>query len=431
MAIWNDPMREWFSHRGLLTRAKGNVSLAAVFSGLVAATAVRHFWPEVQPALIAILQTGFEAGTVGGAADWLAVKMIFDEIKIGRWKIVPASGIIPRKQAAIAQGAGKLVATEWLTPESVQNMLRNLDASEFLASTIESWKRSGQSRQATAWLIDRLNDWLAKEETRRHLTGMTDAFLRELRLSRWIGQSGSETHIRQILGTLVPYLCDKTADLLTTPEAFTLIHDKLLEEQDTFFKKLMYDPAEATEKTILKATVLLREIQFDEHHPVRQRLAAAAGSWVRRLGEGGKEADEFDSMASGILEAIPVDRWVERVVTQVRDFLDAQKINEESPLHRMMDEWIEEAVHHLRTNPSWKKSVNERIIGAAGELMASHHDKIADIVTENLRKLSPDQIKEQFRSRTYDDMQWIRVNGAVAGFAIGILIGTVRWFGGW
>lgn len=410
-----------------MSKHKGHLSFAAVLLGLMIVVTCRHVFPEYLPVFLMILQSGFEAGTVGGAADWLAVKMIFDEIRIGKWKIVPASGIIPRKQAAIAQGAGNLVANEWLTPRSIQDMLRQLDVAGFLASYLESWRRSGEWKKTAGWLLENVTSWLDQPATREKLAAVSREFLGRVRVSQWLAREGSENDVRQFLNPLVPYLCDKLAGLLTTPAAFDLIHARLVEEQDSFFKKILFDPVEATEKTILKVTALLREMQFDETHPIRLKISSGVADWIQRLRESETEAASLDQFASGVLEAVPVENWVSRLVDQLRDHLPPKGPDDESPLESVIGHWIDETVVRLRSDASWKSGLNDRFIAATGELLAQHHQKIAELVADNIRRLSPAEIREQFRSRTYDDMQWIRVNGAVAGFVIGLGIGLVRW----
>ena len=117
---------------------------------------------------------------------------------------------------------------------------------------------------------------------------------------------------------------------------------------------------------------------------------------------------------------------VKKVVERAVEFLQEQRTQKESPIHQNVQQWVDDIISGLRNNDSWKKIVNEKVISVIGEVINRNHHLIGEMVEKNLSSLSPEQIKEQFRIRTYDDMQWIRVNGAVAGFAIGIVIGILR-----
>ena len=88
---------------------------------------------------------------------------------------------------------------------------------------------------------------------------------------------------------------------------------------------------------------------------------------------------------------------------------------------------MDTVINKLKNDSEWKTGINQKVIAVVGEIVSKNHYKIGELVEKNLSALSPDEIKNQFKARTYDDMQWIRVNGAVAGFMIGLIIGTVRW----
>lgn len=251
---------------------KGEISFFAVLSGLLGTSAVIKLFPEWAPLWMSVLQTGFEAGTVGGAADWLAVKMIFDEIKIGRWRVVPASGIIPRKQKAIAQSAGKLVANEWLSRESIGKMLTQIDVSDAIAEMLSSMHRKGETTAFIQWLMNTLFEFLEQPSTQEKLTVLAKEKLSDIRVSRWIGQHLNDGRVRELMNRLIPFLSDKFIAALSTKEAYDLIYEKMAEERGGFFKQLFFDPADATDKTIIKLTRFLEDIQYNEWHPLRERL---------------------------------------------------------------------------------------------------------------------------------------------------------------
>lgn len=410
-----------------LLRHKGEVSFVAALGGLLATLFLRQFLPETMPGLLLVLQTGFEAGTVGGAADWLAVRMIFSEIRLGRWKIVPASGIIPRKQQAIARGAGRLVADEWLSPASVRQALAKLDISDVLADYLKEWHRSGESEKAVTWLLNVADEVLARPTVPERSAELVRGFLEGVAWSKALGRHVTEEQARQLADHFVPFICDRFADLLTTPDAFEFVHRKFQEEQDSFLKKLLFDPYEAAEKAVLKAIQVLREIQYDETHPIRRRITDGVADWLERLRESGDEAASVDRLGQDLVDNLDLRTWVEQAVAGLRDYLAHQREDMNGPLRGELRAWIERAIDRLETDASWKETINRKASSAVGSLLEFHHDKIAAIVEMNLNRLSPEEISRQFRTRTYDDMQWIRVNGAVAGFAIGLLIGCVRW----
>ena len=412
--------------RRFLIKHKGEISFGIALFGLILSSLLLTHTPLPYLTVVLILQTGFEAGTVGGAADWLAVKMIFDEIKIGRLRIVPASGIIPRKQKAIAQGAGKLVAEEWLSAKSVQDMLQSVDVADALAEYLERIQRNGELSNYVNWIIDHFVKALEKPAIQERLAVILKEQVTRVQWSEWIRDTMTEDRTKKLLDRLIPFVAEKLAELLGTKEAFDLVVEKLSEDQGGFLKQLFFDPVETAEKAILKSIQFLRELQDNPFHPVRLKIDERATAWISDLKNGTASAQAIDSIVHELISELDIGLFVKKAVDKIVQFLREQQTQKESMVQTYIQEWIGEVIKNLKNDAEWKGFVNEKIISVIGEIIRKNHHRIGEMVEKNLNDLSPVQIKEQFRARTYDDMQWIRVNGAVAGFAIGIVIGILR-----
>ena len=55
-----------------------------------------------------------------------------------------------------------------------------------------------------------------------------------------------------------------------------------------------------------------------------------------------------------------------------------------------------------------------------------NHSKIGILVKENIDKLDNETLIYLIENNVGKDLQWIRVNGAVCGFAIGIILTIIR-----
>ena len=59
-------------------------------------------------------------------------------------------------------------------------------------------------------------------------------------------------------------------------------------------------------------------------------------------------------------------------------------------------------------------------------LVENNHSKIGNLVQENLDKLDTETLIDMMENKIGKDLQWIRVNGAVCGFIIGILLTGIQ-----
>jgi uncharacterized membrane-anchored protein YjiN (DUF445 family) len=60
------------------------------------------------------------------------------------------------------------------------------------------------------------------------------------------------------------------------------------------------------------------------------------------------------------------------------------------------------------------------------QLLEKHHLQIGKLVRDNLEKLDNAELTEMLEDKIGQDLQWIRVNGALCGFLIGIFLGAIK-----
>lgn len=112
----------------------GNTSLLLAIGGFVALETGIHFgWLE--GAFWRILATGFEAGTIGGLADWFAVSALFYEIPIPF--VRKHTNIIVKNRQKLTEGIVELVTTKWLSPEVLREKLAGLSIADSLLRSME------------------------------------------------------------------------------------------------------------------------------------------------------------------------------------------------------------------------------------------------------------------------------------------------------
>ena len=59
-------------------------------------------------------------------------------------------------------------------------------------------------------------------------------------------------------------------------------------------------------------------------------------------------------------------------------------------------------------------------------LVENNHEQIGNLVQENLDKLDDKTLVDMVENNIGKDLQWIRVNGAVCGFVIGIFLTGIQ-----
>ena len=66
----------------------------------------------------------------------------------------------------------------------------------------------------------------------------------------------------------------------------------------------------------------------------------------------------------------------------------------------------------------------------ADELLRRHHHQIGLTVRENLEALDTGTLVAMIEARVGNDLQFIRLNGAVVGGLVGLVLATAHWLMG-
>src|SRR3954467_8990960 len=104
------------------------ISLAIMGIGFIITIPLQDsFWGN-------ILQGGFEAGLVGGLADWFAVTALFRH-PLGI--PIPHTALLPKNRQRITEGIISMLENDWLTKESIRKKVSRIPFTEKLFNIAE------------------------------------------------------------------------------------------------------------------------------------------------------------------------------------------------------------------------------------------------------------------------------------------------------
>lgn len=69
-----------------------------------------------------------------------------------------------------------------------------------------------------------------------------------------------------------------------------------------------------------------------------------------------------------------------------------------------------------------EQQIQERVSG----YISSNHENIGRLVRDNIERLDTETLIKLIEERVGDDLQWIRINGAICGFCVGLVLGIIR-----
>ncbi len=417
----------------------GRISLIASVSGLALTEFLIRSGIADGP-VMEVINTGFEGGTVGGLADWFAVSALFKEIPIPY--IRRHTNIIVKNRAKISEGVVDLITNRWLSPEVIKEKLVALDVS----SGIISYLSKPQN-------VDKITEFIRTEVLSRvsasldspDLSEFFESFLKEQLskadyarpLGNWLKnyvESGSHD---ELIGKVLE-IAERS---LSDPETIEAIEDKINEliedyKSEGMMKSLGMSVAEflnivdrdvISEKLVSGINNFIRELNSQPSHPVRNKMDRNIIKFADGLINGDKSTIIMaESIKQKILANTKLGELISDLLRKTKSSLDEQLRSNDTSLMKIVAKNIESAAKEFGSNKESQMRFNEWVRETAIQLINSYHHKIGEMVRDSLWKLDDKALVGQIEEKVGNDLQFIRLNGAVIGFFAGALIKVIK-----
>ncbi|MFE1243190.1 DUF445 domain-containing protein [Fictibacillus sp. NPDC058756] len=375
-----------------------------------------------------LLQGGFEAGLVGGLADWFAVTALFRH-PLGI--PIPHTALLPKNRDRMLRAIISMLENDWLTKESIQGKLKQIKITEKLIQLAEkelysvSFNKGIRSilHQAISHVnAENIAPFIEKELKTRTLSIDVAGFLQSLinqalkrnleekaldyflaETEKWMAKEETKVNI----GIMAKQLLDNTeADgfLKMAVQSFSnLINaEKLGNMLQPFFLKRIILLQESDNP--YRHLILNRIRKELENVQDREKLVADINKWRDDLINNWTPADQITNILGQLQQKLIL-------LTKEEEFIEQYVL----PLFKDLIEKIKNDPEKIDNIESW---VQKQI----SYLIEKNHSKIGMLVKENLEKLDNETLINIMENNIGKDLQWIRVNGAICGFLIGIIL---------
>ncbi len=379
-----------------------------------------------------VLQGGFEAGLVGGLADWFAVTALFRH-PLGL--PIPHTALLPKNRDRMLKAIINMLENDWLTKESIQNKIKDINISEKAVHELEQRLQSPSFHKGVQSLVIHLINEIdpvklspiLEKELKEYIHGVdiepaldkmvNEVLKRELdtkaldyvliETEKWLKKEETKNKI----GTLAKQLLDNTkADgfMKMAIQSFSQMinAEKLGNMLQPFFLKrivLLQEPNNSYRKAIIdKIHSEIRNVNE------RRELITELGEWKNTIVDEWNPSEQLttllEKMKVRLIQQAQDDEWIKQNVITILQ-KQIQNLKEDSTKMMNIEGWIQNQLSLM---------------------VEKYHAKIGQLVKENLEKLDNETLINIIENNVGKDLQWIRVNGAICGFMIGILLTTFK-----
>jgi uncharacterized membrane-anchored protein YjiN (DUF445 family) len=362
-----------------------------------------------------------EAAMVGALADWYAVTALFRR-PLGL--PIPHSQIIPRNKERIALRIGNLTQRQLLTPDAIGKLVESWRIPEELSAALLVLPRRWMLTQEAARLLARMleaSEDAAMQQFIRHLAtrmlhGVNLAPLMGQLLASFLQSPQRDRLLNDALTVAGDYLEIHRSRLCT------VIADKLPWSRFLNFVRL---DEKVAGKIVDWLSSLVREMRDDADDPMRRQLLERIEAAAEWLIHSERALQREESLKAKLLTYDALLQFIDDSWHSLKQWLLTDMQQEHSETRSYLDAALAGLGETLRTDQEFVALFERGLKDVVVDLATRHRDRIGELVTGTIRDWSVSHMVDTIEREVGTDLQFIRINGAVVGGLVGLLLHAV------
>jgi uncharacterized membrane-anchored protein YjiN (DUF445 family) len=375
-----------------------------------------------------LLQGGFEAGLVGGLADWFAVTALF---RHPMGVPIPHTALLPRNRKRITKALVSTLENDWLSKESIENKIKQINFTEKMLPVLERELYSDSFKKNAVSLATQLISRMNLEKVTPLVEKEIKSSLRSIEMSTVLQTVINQVLIREYDEKAFDYLLGKFEEWIKKGSTKSQLGNLAIRtinniELDGFlqfalksFQNLLNEEklGSMIQNLLFRVVNSLQQVEDAN----RKALLLYIRTELRNIQDNQKLLEEIENWKDQLFAdwepAEKITEILKRTQQKALAFVQDSEFADKYLLP-----FITRLLNNLKEDKKKISTIENWIQKQIGNLVEEHHSKIGQLVQENLDKLDDETLIRMIENNIGKDLQWIRVNGAVCGFIIGIIL---------
>ena len=367
---------------------------------------------------------GFLAATIGGLADWFAVKAIFGR-PLG---ISHRTDILRRNRARIMDSLVRFSADDLLSKENIMDVVEREKIGALLVEYLQH--RGGRERlvEAAVDILRHVSSDVDSRSIAKELTPYVIQALHALPLEESFAELldvlTEEPHADRIFNMLIRM----GLRLVRTQVFQDMLHENIASirteyERDGMIRAFVlsfFDDAMIAEWLTVRLEEILTCATALDDRRHRDGVQALV-SFVTGLRANPKLYEELHRYKIHVIEQLEIE-------TILTDFIEHRMKGSHPFWVPYVKELLNEKIDIFVHSEAWQNRADRWMKDLAAGEVEKHHEMIADFVREYLNQKSDDELITFVEGKVHTDLQMIRVNGAIVGAFVGMGLSLIVTF---
>jgi uncharacterized membrane-anchored protein YjiN (DUF445 family) len=385
----------------------------AVLAAMFAVFAASSMWQGRIPAL-QWLRAFSEAGIAGAIADWYAVVALFRH-PLGL--PMPHTAIIPRNKERIAESIGAFIETHFLTS---QNVVQRLVRFDFAAAASHWLREQTNSRKLADALCDLIPPTLETVEDAEFRQFFEDLVASETEAIDFVA----------IVDHLMATIVDLNLDRTVIRRALLWLRDWVSKNRDTI--KLEFGRASRYTPGFIDRYVVNRFVDGVAHfledaaenpdHQVWDDVDQAVKELQLNLRTSSVLKEQIASNARAALAGFARSGVAHTLWFKVKRYLAADLSDERSQIRSWMTGAFQRVGAAIADDPAVQQKLNAWQVASIEMTLPRARPAIGRWVADIVKSWDTTQITDKLETEIGTDLQYIRLNGAIVGGLVGLVL---------
>ncbi len=388
-----------------------------------------------------ILLSGFEAATIGGFADWFAVSALFKEIPIP--VIKRHTNIIVRNRLKLTNSVVDLVTNKWLSPAIIKEKISDIHIVKNILKTLKEphhkIKVIGFIKEIMTRVISNIDNPEVSELIQTILKNQLKSAVISAPLGQWLKKSLANGD-HNPLWKMMLVSAERTINNPETQKTLTNIVDKQMNDykDEGFFKKLFVGVGEGVgaidnqsivDKIIHSINSIIQEAKVNPEHTLRKKVDDNIIEFAGKLIDRDKESIKIiHDLQDKLINNADTNSITQSILTNLKASITILIQEDSTPLNKFLNQNIDKLLNELNIDKTTQKNIDNWIKDTIEKLVMKYHHEIGEMVRLSLSKLNDFELVSQIEEKVGNDLQFIRLNGAVVGGFVGLIISFTRIF---
>ncbi|ULL17818.1 DUF445 domain-containing protein [Paenibacillus sp. H1-7] len=378
-------------------------------------------------------QSGFEAGLVGGLADWFAVTALFRH-PLGI--PIPHTALLPKNRDKVSKAFISTIQDDLLSKKSIMDKLSQVPLVMRLLKGAEEQLGTDGAKAGIASLCEYIILQIPLDKLAQLGEREVEKLLQTLDMRSMLNNVLEYAYARKYDEKVFDFVLDLAEQLVMKEEIrdrMGLMAVQALSQLKTngFMQFAMnafvgYFNEDKLGSLIQQFILSGIEGLRMKENPNRKAVLNALRFWLDNPANKDGITSELDNWKEQLLSQWNLNekllellqRLQEKALAWVRDesFADAYAIP-----------FVSGIISKMEADTEMMNKLELTLREQIAKWIESNHHKIGALIQENIDRFDDETLISLMEDKVGKDLQWIRVNGAICGFLIGIVLAGVKW----